>query len=179
MEILEKDKALLKSWLGRKKGEVVSVENFRNLIMALMVYPKPSDYRECLIVIAKDLGIQDVDNLDIDTLEDILLRNKDLMLMVKPEHIPIKRFFWLAMGGIVISVAVSFWTFLIGTMSRQNVNHAAWALASIAITLIGAILLYIGYKQLPKQKSKKDEVEVKSIDDLVYALQRIYDLKHS
>ncbi len=178
MEILEKDKAVLKSWLGRKKGENVSLENFRNLVLSLMVRPKASDYKECLIFMAKDIGIQDAQNLDIDTLEDILFRNKDLMLMAKPEHIPIKKFFWLAMGGIVISVAVSFWTFLIGTMSRP-VNHAMWALASLILTIIGGVLMYIGFKQLPKYKRKQDEVEVKSIDDLVYALQRIYDIKHS
>ncbi len=177
MEILERDKLVLKSWLGRKKGEDVSLENFRNLVLALLVKPKASNYREALIYIAKDIGINDADSISTEELEDILFRNKDLMLMAKPKHIPINKFFWLAMGGIVISVAVSFWTFTIGTMSRP-VNHGLWALASLVVTLIGVVLLYIGYKQLPKYKRAKDEVEVKSIDDLVYAFVRIYEIKH-
>jgi len=86
--------------------------------------------------------------------------------------------FWFVMGGIVISVAVSFWTFTIGTFSRP-INHALWALISLIVSVIGLGLLYIGFKQLPKYKRAKDEVEVKSIDDLVYAFMRIYDIKHS
>jgi hypothetical protein len=177
MDVLERDKAILKSWLGRKKGENVSLENFRNLVLALLVRPKTSDYREAIVYIAKDIGIKDADMISTEELEDILFRNKDLMLMAKPKHIPIKDFFWLAMGGIVISVAVSFWTFTIGTFSRP-VNHLAWALASLVISIIGLVLIYIGYKKLPKDRRSKDEVEVKSVEDLVYAFVRIYEIKH-
>ncbi|MGC8588776.1 MAG: hypothetical protein ACP5LI_07115 [Hydrogenobaculum sp.] len=177
MDILERDKAILKSWLGRKKGENVSLENFRNLVLALLVRPKTSDYREAIVYIAKDIGIKDADTISTEELEDILFRNKDLMLTAKPKHIPIKDFFWLAMGGIVISVAVSFWTFTIGTLSRP-VNHTLWAIASLIVSIIGLVLLYIGFKKLPKYKRSKDEVEVKSVDDLVYAFVRIYEIKH-
>jgi len=74
--------------------------------------------------------------------------------MAKPKHIPIKIFYWLAMGGIVIFVAVSFWTFTIGTFSRP-VNHLAWALVSLVISIIGLVLIYIGYKKLPKDRRSK------------------------
>ncbi|MFP3159417.1 MAG: hypothetical protein RXR65_06595, partial [Hydrogenobaculum sp.] len=88
MDVLERDKAILKSWLGRKKGENVSLENFRNLVLALLVKPKTSDYREAILYIAKDIGIKDADMISTEELEDILFRNKDLMLMAKPKHIP-------------------------------------------------------------------------------------------
>lgn len=178
MEIADKDKAVLKSWLGRKKGEVVSLENFRNLIITLIVKPKISSYEQALVYMAKDIGIKDAENIDIDTLEDILFRNKELMLAAKPKHIPINKFSLLAMGGIVVSVAISFWTFTIGTLSRP-INHVLWVLLSLIISIVGSVMLYFGVKRLPKTKNKQDEVEVKSIDDLVYALSRIYDIKHS
>ncbi len=178
MEILEKDKVVLKSWLGRKKGENVNLESFRNLVLVLMVRPKVSDYKEALTYIAKDLGIKDVDSISLEELEDILFRNKDLILASKPKRIPINKFFTLTMGGIILFVALSFWTFTVGTMSRP-VNHALWALISLIVTIIGASILYIGLKKLPVYKRKEDEVEVKSIDDLVYAFERMYEIKHS
>jgi len=73
MDVLERDKAILKSWLGRKKGENVSLENFRNLVLALLVKPKTYDYREAIVYIAKDIGIKDADMISTEELEDILL----------------------------------------------------------------------------------------------------------
>ncbi len=171
MITMDKDKQILKLWLKKEWNGKVNVESFRELIRALIVAEEKPPYEEVLKAIAIDLELPNYENMSIDELEKAILLYKNKIMEGKPKPTPWSSFILLTVGGIAAGISVSIWTFAIAKPSSK------WFFISTLATILSALLLLWGAKKIPKEKRKRKEIVVQSIDDIVYAFERIDQLK--